>query len=202
MKELARRFVRCLRSRENVVYRYDGDVPGEPVLPESLSWCKADVRTVQALIRDDVNRQRRLMKNIAAGATGVIIHDGNHWAAHGLLAPPGVALPSHLPAEMVEAYWWLFHMHTRPEWRGHGLQKACTRLRLRMALHRTTIYGNNNTPTVLTDTNHSNVPSRRCFQRLGFEPLGVVRTLKLRVPKLGSYLLRYRWNKNEVHSAI
>jgi len=197
LKDLIAKSVQRVAWRESVVYRYAGILPEEPDLPRNLQWDQATQELIDAVMADAGSRRDALKRLLAQGSHGIIIHNGRHWAAHGFFSPPGVRLPKHMPNNLVREPWWLFYMHTHPDWRRRGLQKACVRLKIRYIFD---LGGNPN--KIMVDTGLDNVPARKGFLRTGFEPAGVIRTLELRVPKLGTRLLYINWNPGESHKEI
>lgn len=197
MKDIITRALPRINRRVNTVFRCRDIQPEIPPLPLGLQWEVASVELIEQVFPGDKQRSRALLNLLRKGARGIIIHDGQHWAAHGFISPPGVALPGHLPANIVQAYWWFFYMHTCPHWRRKGLQKACINLGIK---HKKESGGNLN--EVLSDTGVDNLPSRKAFLRTGFEPTGIIRVRGLRLPRLGTYPLYYRWDEEESHGRL
>ena len=196
MKKIILRAVPRLKKRVSLVYSYKGKVIDEPNLPTGLKWDVATIELIGQLMGNDEKRGVRLKKLIRQGAKGVIIHDGESWAAHGFFSPPGVALPEHLPVKIVKNYWWLFNMHTRIGCRGQGLQKCCNRIRFQL------INELNGSGHIMTDTGLYNIPARKGFISTGFSPKGFIYTIRLKLPKIGSKLIFWRWVRNGEHPKI
>lgn len=197
MKQSLKRFFPKLRKRTNVIYRFSGNMPYPPNLPPGLYWEPASEALLDLVMSDDHSRCEALKGLLAQGAQGIIIHDGERWAAHGFISPPGISLPHHIPKRIVSEPWWLFYMHTSKEWRRRGLQKACIKLKLRFINQ---LAGR--IDMVMTDTGEDNMPSRKGFITTGFVPAGVVRSLELHVPKHGIVLLHAKWNRTELHKEL
>lgn len=197
MKSIIRKILPRISKRVNTIYRYAGVQPEEPGLPPGLEWDVASAVLIKRVFSGDEPRCGALIKLLQRGAQGIIIHDGCEWAAHGFISPPGIALPRHLHANIVQAFWWFFYMHTRPEWRRKGLQKACIQLGIGL-VHK--LFGQSD--LIMSDTSINNIPSRRAFLRTGFEPAGIIRVQELRLPKLGIYPLYSRWSEGENHGGL
>lgn len=84
MKQSLKRFFPKLRKRTNVIYRFSGNMPYPPNLPPGLYWEPASEALLDLVMSDDHSRCEALKGLLAQGAQGIIIHDGERWAAHGV----------------------------------------------------------------------------------------------------------------------
>jgi RimJ/RimL family protein N-acetyltransferase len=180
-----------------VLYRFGDALPQAPDLPPGLYWEHATYELVDRVVDNTERRRVSLQALLAQGARGIIIHDGKQWAAHDFFSPPGIKLPHHLPGNVVRDAWWLFYMHTHPKWRRQGLQKACIKLKIRLIQE----LGGRVGETII-DADAGNIVSHRAIVRTGFEPAGVLRTLELLLPKLGTFVLHAKWSREEPHGGI
>lgn len=181
--------------RFQMIYKFQCVLPPSPKLHNGLYWTIASEYSINCFIRNDNLRAITLNRLIKSGASGIILHDGDEWVAHGFVAPGNSRMPQHIPRgvrkEMGNV---IFYMHTRLEWRGKGLQKAC----ISLILH--SLIPNHHFSQVIayTDVNVSNTISRKAFQSTGFKPCGTLRSVELRLPKIGSLAFGH-WMKDAPH---
>lgn len=194
MRKLTSLVLPRLEKRVSCIYKFSGEMPDLSDIEKTIVWERASIDLIDRAFKNSPKRAKVLKKLLAEGAIGIIILDGNQWLAHGFISPPGVALPKHLPSRIVLKYWWMFYMHTRPAFRGQGLQKKAILLRLK-EIHE----AESEIKDIMTDINIKNIPSRKAFNRIGFKPAGVSTSVQLYFPRFGSKTLWWRWDKNKAH---
>ena len=185
------------KKKINCVYQNTGKLTDQLELNSIYVWEQASPDLIERVFKDVPKKKDALKKLLNEGAKGVIIFDGLQWVAHGFISPPGVALPEHLPIKVVKNHWWLFYMHTRESYRGRGLQKLCTRIRMQIINK-----NRKNHEQIFTDIGLNNIASRRCFIRNRFAEKGLIVNYNLYLPKVRPITIWFRWDKNKAHPKL
>ncbi len=187
------KFMPMITINKRYVFSYIYDAYCIYPLPEGLTWDIASDVLINKLFYGHKARGEALKKLLAQGAVGIIVHDQQKWAAHAFFSPPGIILPKHISKRITNKYWWLFYMHTKPEFRGRGLQKACIYLRLNLISKH-----NKSLENIMIDSGIDNILSLKNIHNAGFRQTGVITSVSFKLPKIGSRLLYCRWDKNEL----
>lgn len=183
------------------VYRFSNRTPSLAPLPNGYEYIRLECgTTIQRWFGgrpDDRRRLETYMRLAEDGFIGMgIVFDGG-WAHTGWIAPPGLA-PPHLTRRIIgEGHVWTFGVHTRPDFRGQGLQKAGLTFRLRVA--REAVRDEN--ASVMTDVAPMNTPSRRAKLRIGFQPAGMLSTTTLKLSR--NIAVRFgTWDRKAEHPSL
>lgn len=148
--------------------------------------------TIQRLFAAEPALKRRFLRFVRQGAVGVAIVHGRTWLTYAWMATPEGKAPYHLPGAMAGQYW-IYYCHTRAPYRGRGLLAAAVKRLLAEASTRSQLQA----VEVYCDVLPDNMPSRRAFLRLGFQPAGKVATWRL--PK--SSLVMGSWDESASHDS-
>ena len=190
---------RRIAHRKNLIYTYDGTPPAAPSLPPGFEIVRATTEILEASMQDPEleSRKERYIRFIDAGLVGYLaLHEGQ-WAAAGWIALPEIPrYPGQIPDNFNAKYYWLFEAHTYAPFRGLGLHKALVVARLRYLASM-----NNGIVQAVADVNPNNTPSRRSYERLGFEESGIMDIWTLSVPRVRREPFGI-WRKKAVHPPI
>jgi hypothetical protein len=180
--------------QEALVYRrmVTAGNPRAVEAPGGLSLVWLTESSIARLFGDNPALHRRFMRFRRNGAMGVAIAHGRRVLSYAWMATPEGRQPLHLPAAMAGRYW-IFECHTVVSMRGRGLI-ACALSRLLGEIAER----QDGPCEVYCDVAPANMPSRRAFLRLGFEPAG--RSATWRVPK--SSIVMGTWDATATHLAM
>jgi hypothetical protein len=131
--------------------------------------------------KDPVDRWRvkAYSSLLHAGYVGHVFHKGDDWAAVQWIATPTSGGPPHLPSSLTAGHYWCFNDHTRVPYRRQGLWSVLKEKV--MADVRKMSEGSD--ALVFSDTSVKNLPSRRAFERFGFNHAGTIRALSVQIPR-------------------
>lgn len=188
-----------LQRSSNLVFRYQGESP-EALLPAGYTSVRLDHASVLELFGRATKRDwraRAYVRLLDEGASGIAaIHGDGRWAAVQWIAPPGVTGLTHLPPRITRPFFWCFNEHTQPEHRRLGLWRALKSRGLELARQQS-----GDDVALYSDTDHSNLASRRAHEMFGFERLGAIDAVTLRYwPE--RRLVMGRWNRRAEHPDI
>ena len=189
LRALCRRFV-----AKTFVFRCLQPVAG-PVPPPDFRLLVAGPKEIEHLFGTDGSRARLFQKFLAGGNIGLILANQDECVAYGWATLPGRGCAPHLPSWVrgLNSYW-IFHCHTKEEFRGRGIYKYL--LGELVSFARRLGPGD-----VYIDALPENTASQRAIIASGFVPSGVTETFKLWLPRIGSFILRGSWSRQQPHFA-
>lgn len=187
LRALGRRFL-----TKTLVFRCLEPVIG-PMSPPDSRLVVAGPKEIELLFGADGNRVRLFREFLAGGNLGLMLAGKKEWIAYGWMTVPGRGCPPHLPswARGMNAYW-VFHCHTKEKFRGRGIYKYL--LGELVSVARRLGPGD-----VYIDALPENTVSQRAIIASGFVPNGVTETFKVWLPRMGKFILRGSWSRQQPH---
>ena len=133
----------------------------------------------------------------AKGFQGIAWCNGSSWISYAWMSLPETYGPPHLPQDIQRLpVYWIFYCRTKEEYRGRGFFRASICLFCDRARER------DPKAEVYIDTEPDNLPSRKAIQAVGFVPAGMISTWSLRFPKLGSFIIKWQWDRRAHHPEV
>ncbi|MBP2399321.1 hypothetical protein JOF39_002402 [Glutamicibacter protophormiae] len=185
-----------IRHKTNLVYVLNSSVTLECHALEGYEISQLDNASVRFFFaREDIDqwRLKSYLRSLDKGCYGFVAHQDSAWAATHWIAPPGSGFPTHLPANISRDKFWCFNEHTRVEHRRRGLWSALKNVGISYVRDQFS-----DEVSVFSDTDLSNVASRRAHETFGFKPMGLVHTQSFRIPKV-STITHGKWDRAAKH---
>lgn len=180
---------------QTLVFRYPGtetDARNREPVP-GADWLAATNKNICEIFENDAVRRRLFLRFLRSGCFGIFLARGTEWIAYGWATQPGKGRPPHLPRSVAgwESYW-IFHCHTKTQFRGQGIYK-------RLLARITALAREEGLGPIYIDTLPGNTPSVRAIISAGFKPCGVTHTFRLNLPHIASLPLSGFWAQDEPH---